>query len=104
MSCPMASSISFTILCARCLASGLKFLFHIDLAQSFAEIVVHITDATLPSWLELLRSLQGLAVEIKVGVHEIGRQERRIRIDKMPAQISLPARQGFRSGAPCSAS
>ena len=39
-----------------CLASGLKCLLHVGLAQGFAEIVVDILDAALPARLQFLRA------------------------------------------------
>ena len=59
------------LLCAL-LGVGTEVSLHVGLPQRFAEIVVHIANAALPSRLEFLGSLQGLAIEIKVGIHEIG--------------------------------
>jgi len=54
------------------LGIGTEVSRHVRFSQRFAEIIVHIAHAALPSRLKFLRSLQSLAIKIKIGIHEIG--------------------------------
>ena len=81
------------MICARCLASGLKYFFDVGLAESLAQIVVDGFGATLPARLQDFLSAESLAIESEIFV-----QERR---GKMATRWSAPdasAGTSFQSG------
>lgn len=59
----------------------------VELAESFTQLVVGLINDALPTRLKLLRTAQGLDVEIEVLIDEIAGESRRGVVRKVPAQV-----------------
>ena len=93
-SCPMRSRMAFFNAVDHIERLGFEFrredLGDIRLTERFAEIVVGVLHATPPAWLLLLGAAQIGAVETEILIHERLREERRIGVGNVKAEISLP--------------
>ena len=75
MSSSMAFSISLVMVSARAFVSGAERRFDEDLAERFAQIVIHVPHAALPARLHFRLAAQILAVEIEIGVERTAKKE-----------------------------
>ena len=73
-----------------------EYVLDINLSQRFAEIVIRILHAAPPARLHLFGPAQILSVELKILLHKVCRQERRILIGNVKAQIVFPVLRAAR--------
>src|SRR5690349_5428357 len=67
-----------------------KVFLHIDLAESFAQLLIGGGAATLPARANFLGSSENPAIEGKILLHEGIREKRRGTMDELPAIVGLP--------------
>src|SRR5260370_42400646 len=81
----------------QCADFGLrqKVLLHVDLAESFPQLLIRSSAATLPARANFLGAGKNAAVEGKILLHEGIGEKRGGAMDELPAIVGLPVSKRY---------